>query len=514
MKRIHAERVVAVIAAGMLPAWAGCTSPGFPDAAVQTIDRAGAAEGNLRRVRSIPTMRLDARLAADLADAMDEESVEPARRRALDAVEAARRLGVATLEREVRRLSNAQLADLWRRHLGPEYPPADIHAAVYARLLEACRPLEDEWVMRIQSAASIADLRATVAALSERIAPLAVDEGRASRTVVYALAGRHEPTVEDLARADDSFRYAGTPVWYEPDLGSARGILEVYPEAYSEAELLLKLAPTILQEQLRLPSYAAASDRIGEVVLGGDGRSPAVSVDVSRPAVYAYWQRAVIRGDWYLQLVYCWWYPAYPELALRSAFAGPLDGFTLRITLDRDHRPAIFETIRNSGDEHNVWVSVVVEAAVKREFTNVEFGAAFAVERPSHGGTWRISGLVDAPARPDTGPIVRVRPGTHRPFEITYDRDVLVMPERELTPERYRLEPYERLEGGAGQVARLFDARGLVVGAERPNGSRRAWTGSLAPGQPRQRGTYRIDGGDDFDDPELLQRRLRFPPGF
>jgi hypothetical protein len=121
---------------------------------------------------------------------------------------------------------------------------------------------------------------------------------------------------------------------------------------------------------------------------------------------------------------------------------------------------------------------------------------------------------VDAPARPDTGPLVRVRAGTHRPYEISYDRSLLAASDAELAPERYQLETYEVLEGAAGSTARLFDARGLVVRAERPNGSLRASTGALAPGRPRQRGTHRIDGNEDFDDPRLLQRHLRLPPRF
>jgi hypothetical protein len=229
-------------------------------------------------------------------------------------------------------------------------------------------------------------------------------------------------------------------------------------------------------------------------------------------------------------LTYVHWFPEHPPRGARKddcgcagalksrkdLEAGRIDGATLRITLDRSFRPILFETILNCGCYHRCFPLQQLENDACAAYPTPLKGKRFCIEQAVPGKKdWILPHTVAVPSAAAEHVIVSSRPGYHGLGVVgsdaggTESRTVLA----EVT---YTLRPYGDLErlplpGGFGS---MFQANGLVRGAERPEGRWMAITGMLSAGQPRQRGTQLIHWDQyDFDDPHLLEKCLRLPPG-
>jgi hypothetical protein len=283
------------------------------------------------------------------------------------------------------------------------------------------------------------------------------------------------------------------------------------PAAASDA--LSRNAPVIVQELQ--PDHLDA-DRFGLVFLEGQARSPTVRVDPEQPAVYAYTTRARLSGAWHDQLVYVWWYPRRPAMTEDDPAAGDIDGSVLRITLDAQGRPAIFEVLGACGCGHLVFVSEGLEQQAALELGGPLPGRSYAVQRGDPGGRRvTVAGIVCGPVSAEVV-AVYVESGFHSVIRLAFgppDGDTAALVEQAV----YQFRPYDELERlplGA-TVASMFGADGLVHNAGRKEGWLLAPTGMLSAGQPRQRGTQKIHwDADDLDDPDLLDHSLRLPAEF
>lgn len=147
-------------------------------------------------------------------------------------------------------------------------------------------------------------------------------------------------------------------------------------------DLPKRCSPTIVIEWARDRDYPADYDRFGEVYLTGDPHHVQVNVNTSRPVVYSFTRsEAKLNGKRYPQLVYVWWYPFHPEMKKDDPAAGRINGDTLRITLDSQDRPAVFEVIQSCGCGHLIFVSQQLEEQAKAEFGAPESGKTLQIRR-------------------------------------------------------------------------------------------------------------------------------------
>ena len=96
-------------------------------------------------------------------------------------------------------------------------------------------------------------------------------------------------------------------------------------------------------------STSGEYDRFGPMAWGS---GPTPEVDVTRPTVFR--RLAFTRyGKWVLaQLVYTIWFPERPRESSLDLLGGKLDGLIFRVTLDREGRPLVYDTIHPCGCYH------------------------------------------------------------------------------------------------------------------------------------------------------------------
>jgi hypothetical protein len=155
----------------------------------------------------------------------------------------------------------------------------------------------------------------------------------------------------------DEIEVSGLRIAYGPPAGPAyservvRLILErsklnplgvPLPSSADQQTLLAMFAPVIHQD------VAAAYDEIGEVVWHNDK----VNVDPAKPTVYYYLSHARLKGEPVLQLNYVIWYKARNGPLSPRIERGPLDGLTVRVSLDYDGQPFMVDIMNNCGCYH------------------------------------------------------------------------------------------------------------------------------------------------------------------
>ena len=288
------------------------------------------------------------------------------------------------------------------------------------------------------------------------------------------------------------------------------------PAAITPADwaLLARHAPLIVQELADGTAYPAEFDRIGTVALTGtDVRSATPAVDSGVPALYAFVDHKPLQGQTVRQLVYVLWYPRHPKMKGFDPEAGPLDGWTVRISLAANDTPVLVESVSNCGCYYKIFPTDTLEQK-----------AAAAWATPLKGKTWHLE--QDVPGKFDA-----VVPETVRGLDAGAQNIVLYFSaghhqlvtlrsraqagELPTTSVTYTLRDYAELEQLPlnGHAASLFGMDGLVRGAHRDECSLLTPSGLYHAGHPRQRETQMIYFDEaDFDDPQLLERYLRLPP--
>ncbi|MGR9099071.1 MAG: hypothetical protein ACU826_00745 [Gammaproteobacteria bacterium] len=279
--------------------------------------------------------------------------------------------------------------------------------------------------------------------------------------------------------------------------------------------LLRRYAPVLVQETAPDAKYHPRADRFGTVSLTGETPEQAVPVvDTDKPAVYAYVDEKTVQGVKVKQLVYAFWYTEHPQLSRIDFEAGPLEGWTVRVSLNQANEPLIFESVSNCGCYYKVFPTEKLEAmsrqahAVKLEDKN------FYIEN-------HLEGKYDAIV-PEVVSGISAEPQNIALYYSAGHHQLLTIgPASELGAgradqfKRYDLRAYRELESLTFKngYASLFDTDGLVRGAHRLESTVLTPSGLYHAGHPRQRETQMIYFDDaQFDDPELLETYLRLPP--
>jgi len=254
------------------------------------------------------------------------------------------------------------------------------------------------------------------------------------------------------------------------------------PSAAEQERLAAMFAPLIHQDQV------APYDQIGAVVWK-DGH---VRVDPSQPTVYFYVTHAHFKGEPILQLNYVFWYSARDGSDSPWIERGPLDGMTVRTSLDHDGLPFMVDIMNTCGCYH---FFVPDYRRIKRVIPAVGEIDAFAPRgMPESFPRERLS--------------IYVNSGWHQVVHLgSESKPADYLP--------YRLEPYDRLEmlpHSAGGYESIFDSRGIAKDSERIEYLIFFPMGIPDVGSMRQRGHHAVKlvGRSDFEDPDLFDKHFEY----
>ncbi|MFZ7126911.1 MAG: hypothetical protein ACOWWM_12230 [Desulfobacterales bacterium] len=298
---------------------------------------------------------------------------------------------------------------------------------------------------------------------------------------------RHSLPVESLP-------VSGERLAFVPDLRppiEARNLLHPDPldelgiPRISETDLLglaALYAPVIVQE------ISADYDRIGRI----GWHDGSIRVDGTRPTAYVYLTHGFLGSGITLQINYTFWYPARDGANSPWFERGPLDGITVRVTLDPEGLPFMVDVMNNCGCYH----FYVPDRDRTAEVRNPVYGPRTLVPSwlPAEFPSERLKLFVNS--------------GWHQVDHVTS--------ENISTPtEVYELRPYRTLEvlpyGNEGSRS-LFDCRGIGRGSGRIEPLIFFSMGIPSVGSMRQRGHHAIKlvGTEHFDDPGLFDRWFEF----
>jgi hypothetical protein len=264
---------------------------------------------------------------------------------------------------------------------------------------------------------------------------------------------------------------------------SRKNALEVpILSAADEKILVAMLAPSIYQDQVQ--SY----DRIGAVVWQ-DGH---VGIDLQQPTVYYYLTHARFKGQPVLQLNYVFWYSARDGPNSPWIERGPLDGLTVRISLDNDGLPFMVDIMNTCGCYHFYSPD---QKRVKRIIPTPQEVDIFVPR-------WM----------PELFPLrrlnIRINSGWHQVLHLgTENKPPVFLP--------YRLVAYDRLEmlpHSQDNYESIFNSRGIAKDSERVEFLIFFPMGIPDVGSMRQRGHHAVKlvGRSDFEDPDLFDGNFEF----
>lgn len=503
----------------------GCARPGLPALVGRQIEKSEVRDAKSRTVRGFPWLRADSLVQEELAGVCRTTGLDEARERLRRAVDDAHRIAEDSVNLELDRMDTGDLVQIWTKAFGEKNRPPELRDELRRRFWAETQGEQAKLNAEIDAASTPRELHGIARRLRRSVRSSPKDQhGRGLLLAIVSLSVQ-EPPARMLwgGQVVDVYAPGFQPFLERPGRD---------PPSGREDELLARYAPILVQERLKTAPYDPRADQIGTVRLRVSAKKYEVEVDTTRPAVYAYWRYAIIGDQRRLQLNYVHWFPEHPKrvaamgddcgcagnLPARADLeAGRIDGGTLRITLDRNDRPAILETVLNCGCHHRCFPSTSLEESARSEFGEPLPAKRFCLERKTSGKKdWYLPETVAVPTVGELRPILFSRAGFHGLVSVSFDPDGIQKTEVQ-DRYAYSLIPYAELERLLlhGFPKGIFERNGLVHGAGRPEGKLLAVTGMLSAGQPRQRGTQRILWDDyDWDDPRLLEKCLRLPAGF
>ena len=311
---------------------------------------------------------------------------------------------------------------------------------------------------------------------------------------------------------------------YEPDFKqrtvySPDNPLEVADsfETMSDWELLRYYAPVFVQgnEPHPRPLYAQRVDRFGEVWMTGENREEAIpKIDTKKPTVYAYLEEKETRGGKTKQLVYARWYPEHPPMRNIDPESGPIDGWTLRISLNEANRPLLVETVASCGCYYKVFPSARLESWSGEEYGKKVEGKKFSLEKNKpYNIDVVIPELINFAGSQSQKIVAYYGAGNHH-LKTIRPQEAMVAEDLTAPQESYRLASYDELENldFQGYKIKMFDENGLVRKAHRAECTLLAPSGLFHAGHPRQRGTHLIYFDQEpFDADNLFDLYMRMP---
>jgi hypothetical protein len=152
------------------------------------------------------------------------------------------------------------------------------------------------------------------------------------------------------------------------------------------------------------PAFRFAPLILQEVAEGGTNHSAAAVTKV-----YFHEDRVQIRGRWHDQFSYLWRYDAAAEPALAPGL--PMQG--IRITLDLEGEPAVWEVLADTLGAQILCVSEPLEDAAKARFRKPRPGRRFVSERDLRETPMTVVAQAIPEGPTPMGPIIHLRAGTH-----------------------------------------------------------------------------------------------------
>ena len=258
---------------------------------------------------------------------------------------------------------------------------------------------------------------------------------------------------------------------------SSRNPLGVPLPSDADRKILVEMfAPYIYQD------VVAVYDKIGEVVWLDNK----VSVNPTRPTVYYYISHAWLKGVPILQLNYTFWYSARNGPIAPRIERGPLDGVTVRISLDVDGLPFMADVMNNCGCYH---FFVPHAKKVGRVIPTPDGLDAFIPRQLPE-------------SYPQEPLKLRILSGWHQVAHLNGGMTAK-------TALSYELQSYDRLETltrGDGTFESIFNSRGIAKNSPRIEPLIFFPMGITDIGSMRQRGHHAVKfvGREIFDDPDIF----------
>lgn len=485
----------------------GCMPTEFNDAIEWKIEQDRATDAKSQSVKGMAFLRVDDYLI-DHMSAVEKLPAEQVRPRMVESIEQCHALALQSADMEIDHLSNAAIDELWLKFFHQKAATGDRRTEIRARYLQFLGDAYKEFAQGLKEA-STEQLRETAHVICAAARP-SIKNQHGNEPMMQMLRASH-PTrpvpTEFVAPRINVYEFGQV----------VKGQLRSDFDDSRKLELLQRFAPRIVQQTPTQATYSPTCDQIGSVELHGSREHIEVAVQTVQPSVYAYFRNAVVRNRDHPQLVYCYWYPEHPPSRPGDPEAGPVDGATIRITLDSKQRPAIVEAVQNCGCHYRCFAARELDTWAAKEFGISADKSLSSLTRPDSGGIEIIvEDLFDFPADEVRAPNILAPAAIHVPTGVTFD-DSIMSGRTVVATRPYALQPYELLENMPTAFGRasMFGADGLVHNAGRAEGWLMAGTGMLSAGQPRQRGTQLICWDKrSFDDPHLLETSLRLPTDF
>lgn len=292
----------------------------------------------------------------------------------------------------------------------------------------------------------------------------------------------------------------------------------------TDSELLAFYAPVIVQQYKPASEKGYAYEH--EVDLFGSPfleRLPngklQTRIDSKQPTVYGIFDRRKIGRRPHVQLTYTVWYRRHPRTKRFDIEPGLVDSGVVRITLDQQNRPLLYETVLACGCYHKVFVEKRVENASRQYFgppvDDKEYSVAKSIP---FRFDFEVAGLVDTPYEAPAPPVVFVSSGEHKVLGL-HSSGSLNWPEQHGAVVSYRLADYRELSAlpiaNEGKVHSMFNSRNdqQVLGAQRLERFIFAAVGTDDAGHPRRNDQILLHFDQSaWMDPNLFFRYLRLPP--
>jgi len=292
--------------------------------------------------------------------------------------------------------------------------------------------------------------------------------------------------------------------------------------AASPQELVAYYAPIFVQQRVNTAAqrhpYPPEYDEIGEARMRRE-KGKLKAFVAGPPKVYAIYETRRISGHDHVQLTYTAWYPAHPRMKLIDLEQADIDSCVVRVTLDADKAPLLYETIAACGCFHKVFVERWLEDSAARTFGPPEKGKKYAVERTVKDAiAWEVAGVVEEPRDQPRRPVVFLKAGDHKVLGMGSAARLRVP--RQADVRAYELTEYAELYAlpvaDSQEKAPFFDVGqgGKVYGAERKERFLLSWIGVDDAGHPRANDQIKLHFDQStWSDPTIYERFLRLPAG-
>lgn len=401
------------------------------------------------------------------------------------------RLGLEARKKEISNLTEKSLFKLAERTgMNPD------RAALKRAMIESAAGLktydrsQSEYFERVRESLYVPDEYSTSMRILGLYPLVAMPVTIAAQNANQQFRKWHQASIEDLP-------VEGQLIIFRPEYGSdfsEDDLAHVFspfrrnpfglPDLDDEDEFLMAraFAPVIAQD------VVDAYDRFGDV----EWANNQVTINPLRATVFYYVTYSFINQRPVLQMNYAFWYSKRSGNKSPAYEKGPLDGITVRLSLDQNGQPMMIDVMNSCGCYHFY--------APRKERVHIRQPTSEALY--PFVATWLPENY------PENRLTLRVNSGWHQ-IESLYSDDVSA----ESAP--YRLVPYDILESlphSDGHTESVFNSDGIMKNSWRIEPYILFSMGIPRIGFMRQRGHHAIHivGRTHFTDPDILDRYFKF----